>query len=53
MSGAFSIQYCGPYTIQTSDATLSLQLVESMSVAIDRSELKDYEVPIDQEVKSK
>ena len=53
MSGDITIQYCGPYTIQTSDAALSPQIVESVNVAIDRSELKDYEVPVTQEVKYK
>ena len=51
MSGGFTIQYCGPYTIQTTDAALSPQIVESVSVTIDRSELKDCEVPVAQEVK--
>lgn len=53
MSGNITIQYRGPYTIQTSDAALSPQIVESVNVAIDRSELKDYEVPVTQEVKYK
>lgn len=53
MSGDITIQYCGPFTIQTSDAALSPQIVESVSVAIDRSELKDYETPIAQEIKCK
>lgn len=53
MSGDITIQYCGPYTIQTSDATLSPQIVESVNVAIDRSELKEYEMPVAQEVKCK
>lgn len=51
MSRDFTIQYCGPYTIQTSDATLSPQIVESVSIDINRSELKDYETPVDQEVR--
>lgn len=50
MSEDITIQYCGPYTIQTSDATLSSQIVESVNVAIDRSELEDNEIPIPQEV---
>lgn len=53
MSGDVIIQYCGPYTIQTSDAALSPQIVESLSVAIDRNELKDYEMPVAQEIKCK
>lgn len=53
MSSDITIQYCGPYTIHTSDAVLSPQIVESVSVAIDRSELKDYEMPIAQEVECK
>lgn len=53
MSGDFTIQYCGPYTIQTSDAALGPQIVESVSVAIDRSELIDHEMPIAQEVETK
>ena len=53
MSRDFTIQYCGPYTIQTSDATVSTPIVESVSVAIDRSELKDYETPVAQEIRSK
>lgn len=51
MSRDITIQYCGPYTIQTSDATLNPQTVESVSIAIDRSELKDYEIPVAQEVR--
>ena len=50
MSRDITIQYCGPYTIQTSDASLSPQIVESVSVEIDRSELKDYEKPVVREV---
>lgn len=53
MCSDITIQYCGPYTIQTSDAILSPQIVESVSVAIDRSELKDYEIPIAQEIERK
>ena len=53
MSGDITIQYCGPFTIQTSDAVLSPQIVENMSVVIDRSELKDYERPVAQEIKCK
>lgn len=53
MSGDFTIQYCGPYIIQTSDAAISPQIVESVSVAIDRDELKEYEIPVAQEVKCK
>lgn len=53
MSGNITIQYCGPYSIQTSDATLSPQIVESVSVDIDRSELIDQEMPVDQEIKAK
>lgn len=53
MSGDITIQYCGPYSIQTSDATLSPQIVESVSFLIDRNELKDYEMPVSQEVKCK
>ena len=50
MSRDITIQYCGPYTIQTSDASLSPQIVESVSVEIDRRELKDYEKPVVREV---
>lgn len=50
MSRDITIQYCGPYTIQTSDATLSPQIVKSVSIAINRSELKDYETPVVQEI---
>ena len=46
MSRDITVQYCGPYTIQTSDASLSPQIVESVSVSIDRGELKDYEKPV-------
>ena len=53
MSGDITIQYCGPYIIQTSDAALCPQIVESESIVIDRSELKDCEMPITQEVKRK
>ena len=53
MSRDITIQYCGPYTIQTSDAALSPQIVESVSIAIDRGELKDYEMPVAQEVECK
>lgn len=50
MSRVITIQYCGPYTIQTSDASLSPQIVESVSLSIDRSELKDYEKPVVREI---
>lgn len=53
MSEDIIIQYCGPYTIQTSDAALSPQIVESLSVEIGRGELKDYEMPVAQEIKCK
>lgn len=53
MSGDITIQYCGPFTIQTSDVALSPQIVESVNVAIDRSELKDFEAPVAQEVNCK
>lgn len=53
MSRDITIQYCGPYTIQTSDAALSPQIVESVNVAIDRSELKDHESPVVQVVNCK
>lgn len=44
------IQYCGPYTIQTSDAAMSSQFVDSVSVAIERNELREHECPVAQEV---
>ena len=47
------IQYCGPYSIQTSDATVCTKSVESVSVAIERDTLGDYEHPVLQEVKQK
>lgn len=50
MSRDITIQYCGPYTIQTSDASLSPQIVESVNLSIDRSELKDYEKPVVREI---
>lgn len=53
MSGDITIQYCGPYTIQTSDASLSPQIVESVSASIDRSELKEQERPVAQNVSHK
>lgn len=53
MSGDITIQYCGPYTIQTSDAAISPQIVESVNIAIDRNELKEYEMPVAQEVNRK
>lgn len=53
MNRDITIRYCGPYTIQTSDAAISPQTVESVSVAIDRNELKEYEIPVAQEVKCK
>lgn len=53
MSSDITIKYCGPYTIQTSDAALRPQIVDSVSFSIDRNELKDYEMPVEQEVKCK
>lgn len=50
MNSDVMIQYCGPYTIQSSEATISPQTVESISISIDRGELKDYEMPIFQDV---
>lgn len=49
MNSDVMIQYCGPYTIQSSEATLSPQTVESVSISIDRGELIDYEIPIPQD----
>lgn len=53
MSGDFNIQYCGPYTIQTSDAALSPQIVENVNISIDRGEIIDHEMPVVQEIKTK
>ncbi len=50
MNSDVMIQYSGPYTIQSSDATISPQTVESVCISIDRGELKDYEIPISQDV---
>lgn len=47
------IQYCGPYSIQTSDASMSTKSVESVSLAIERETLRDYEQPEFHEVKQK
>jgi len=49
MNSDVIMQYSGPYTIQSSGATLSPQTVESVSISIDRVELKDYEMPISQD----
>lgn len=37
------IQYCGPYSIQTSDATIIVQPVESLSIFVDRAQLESNE----------
>lgn len=37
------IQYNDPYTIQTSDATIRIDSIESVSIEIERASLKDYE----------
>ena len=48
MSEDIIMQYLGPYTILTTDVTLSPQIVECVSIAIDRNQLKEYEIPVDQ-----
>lgn len=47
------IKYCGPFTIQTSDATINANSVESVNVAIERVILKGQERPLEVEVKNK
>lgn len=43
MSKDVYIQYCGPYLIQTSDATRISQSIESTSFTIERVQLRDTE----------
>ncbi len=43
MSKDVYIQYCGPYSIQTSDATRISQSIESTSFTIERAQLRDTE----------
>ncbi len=45
------IQYCGPYTIMTSDATIDSQVVDSFNVDIERAELEKYECLVVQAIK--
>ena len=40
------IEYCGPYSIQTTNAVISEQIVDSKVVVVERNQLKDYENPV-------
>ena len=40
------IQYCGPYLIQTTEAVMMGQTVESFNIAVDRSTLLEEENPV-------
>lgn len=37
------IQYCGPYLIQTTEAVMMGQTVDSFNIAVDRSMLSEEE----------
>ena len=37
------IQYCGPYSIQTSDVSNIQQLIENISIVVERRQLQEKE----------
>ena len=37
------IQYCGPYSIQTSDAPKIQQSIENISIVVERGQLQEIE----------
>lgn len=43
MDRTYMIQYCGPYSIKTSDATIVTQSVESINMFIERAQLLELE----------
>lgn len=44
------IQYCGPYSIQTSDAVRVARPIESVSIEVERGQLKGMEQPVIREI---
>lgn len=40
------IQYCGPYLIQTTDAIMGTQIIESTNIVVERSMLPEVEEPV-------
>ena len=45
MSKDIIIQYCGPYSIQTSDAAIIARSIESSSFIVEREQLEELELP--------
>lgn len=45
MSKDVIIQYCGPYSIQTSDAAIFARSIESSSIVVEREQLENLERP--------
>lgn len=39
------IQYCGPYSIQTSDAAIVARSIDSSSIVVERERLENLERP--------
>ncbi len=44
------VQYCGPYSIQTSNVSKIQQSIENISVVVERSQLQEKEHPVVQNV---
>lgn len=40
------IQYCGPYSIQTSDVSEVPQFIENTSIVVERGQLQENEQPV-------
>lgn len=44
------IQYCGPYSIQTSDAPKIQQFIENTNIVVERGQLQEIERSVTQNV---
>jgi hypothetical protein len=44
------IQYCGPYLIQTTDAIMEMQAVESTHIIVERGLFPEVELPVSGEM---
>lgn len=44
------MEYCGPYSIQTTSAVISEQIIDSEIVVIGREQLRSMEQPVIQDI---
>lgn len=49
MDKEFLMEYCGPYSIQTSSAVISEQIIDSETLIVEREQLRDMEQPVVQD----